>query len=140
MKLKKHKLQILCLFLVTLTIMFQSSCTKDSINGYLDGRWQIMEIEKEGDTEYLKDEQLYYNFYMHVVNLSSYGFLFTDGNMRFENNTLHLDFPYVDTAEGMDRLNLYGIYTNPVTFSVEHLSKNKLILKEGDVTITLRKF
>lgn len=114
-------------------------CTKDSINGDLDGRWQIMEIVPlyEGS---LKDKQLYYNFYLHVCNLSYYGGVLTEGNFVYENNKITLDFPYIQTIIGHEKLSEYGIMSNPVTFEILHLSKNKLILQDGEITITLRKF
>ena len=123
-----------------LIILFLSGCNKKSINGDLDGRWQIMEIERNGVSEYVKDQQLYYNFYLHVCNLSWYGFFYTDGNMKYEDKTLWLQFPYINTPQGIEKLKDYGIYSNPVTFQVELLTKSKLILKEGDLIITLRKF
>lgn len=126
-----------------LTIIFfptLSGCTKDSINGYLDGRWQILDIEKDGIISEVKNLQLYYNFYMHVCSLSEYGYYFTDGNMNYEEKNLYLDFPYADTDAKIEKLKAYGIYSNPVVFKVEHIDKKQLILKEGNITITLRKF
>lgn len=116
------------------------NCTKAPMNGHLDGRWQILEIEENGQVRNVKDDQLYYNFYMHVCALSYYGNYLTEANMRYENDEIWLQFPYVQTPEGYERLKSYGIYSNPVTFNVEYLSRSKLIMKEGDVIITLRKF
>ena len=115
-------------------------CQKEPINGYLDGRWQIMEFEDNGVTENKKDLQLYYNFNLHVCSLSTYGAYFTDGNMRYDGKTLWLDFPYASSPVAIQKLSEYGIYSNPVTFTVESITKEKLILKEGDLLITLRKF
>ena len=123
-----------------LIILLSGGCQKDSINGYLDGRWQILEIDKGEVVENVKNQQLYYNFYMHVCNLSGYGGVFTEANLQYEDNTIFLDFPYIHTPQEFEKLKRYGIYSNPVTFDVEHLSKDKLIIKEGDVVITLRKF
>lgn len=117
-----------------------SGCQKASINGYLDGRWQILEFESGSEIESVKDQQLYYNFYMHVVNLSAYGGDITDGNMLFKDNILWMEFPYINTIDGMEKLGRYGIFSNPVEFEVLTLNKNTLILKEGDLLITLRKF
>ena len=121
-------------------LLGSGSCQKASINGDLDGRWQIMEFEKAGVVENVKNEQLYYNFYMHVCNLSYYGAIFTEANLTYDKSTLTLQFPYINSEEAEQKLKSYGIYSNPVTFHVEHLSKGKLILKEGDLIITLRKF
>lgn len=126
--------------LIILLPIFFVCCTKDSINGYLDGRWQILDIEKNGIIHEVKNQQLYYNFYMHVCSLSGYGYYFTDGNMNYNGETLYLDFPYAKTEANLEKLKQYGIYSNPVIFNVEHIDSKKLIIKEGDITITLRKF
>ena len=136
---KTNNLLFPCIFLF-LMAMSLCSCNKKSINGDLDGRWQIMEIELNGETVNKKDDQLYYNFYLHVCNLSMYGKFFTDGNMEYDGKTLWLQFPYANAEWSIELLKAYGIYTNPVTFTVEYIDRHKLILKEGDEIITLRKF
>ena len=122
------------------TIVTFATCQKASINGDLDGRWQMMQLEIDDEYENVASEQLYYNFYMHVCNLSYYGGVFTEGNMKFENDVLWLQFPYIKTELGIENLKKYGIFSNPVQFRVEYLDNKKLILKEGDIVITLRKF
>lgn len=117
-----------------------SGCQKASINGHLDGRWQIMEVEENGEVSNEKDLQLYYNFNLHVVSLSTYGFYYKDGNFLYEGNSILMDFPYYQNEAGERVLQKFYIYSNPVEFTVEYLSKDKLILKEGDLLITLRKF
>ncbi len=37
-------------------------------------------------------------------------------------------------------LRQYGINTNPVSFTVVRLDKKNLILRDGETTVTLRKF
>ena len=130
------------LFVVILgiTLLF-TGCQKSPINSDLDGRWQIMEMEINGELNNVKDQQLYYNFYLHVCNLSYYGWIVTEANFYYEENTIILDFPYITTDAEMKKLEKYGISSNPVKFDVVYLDKKKLILKEGDnVVITLRKF
>lgn len=128
--------------LLLIFVSFWSGCQKSPINGDLDGKWQILEIEYKNETFPVKDKQLYYNFSLHVCNLSYYGGSFTDGNLTFINNKIYLNFPYILSSEGLSRLNQYGIYSNPVEFKVEFLDKKKLIMKEDDnnIIITLRKF
>lgn len=128
------------LILPLLLVLMLSGCQKASINGDLDGRWQLLEIEKRGVTESIKDQQLYMNFYLHVCSLSYYGGTFTEGNLKYENNKIWMQFPYINTLAGLNKLETYGIYSNPVEFQVEYISKDKMIIKEGDIIITLRKF
>ena len=131
-------------FFITAIIICMTSlagCQKSPINGDLDGRWQIITIETGEDIEEVKDLQLYYNFSLHICNLSYYGGSYTDGIFNYDSNLIHIHFPYITNVVGMSRLSQYGIYSNPVEFKVEYLDKKKLILKEGDnVVITLRKF
>lgn len=136
--MKNNRLNIFSLIILFVTLL--SGCDKASINGDLDGRWQILEISTYNNPENIKDRQLYYNFYLHVCILSYYGGEFTAGNFVYENNRIRLHFPYINSSEGMKLLNRYGIFSNPVTFEILYLSKNKLILQDGEITITLRKF
>ena len=116
------------------------ACQKAPINGDLDGRWQIMEIEKNGETFEVKESQLYYNFSLHVCMLTYYGGQFTDGNMKYDGQTITMDFPYVKTTGQYAILKQYGIYSNPVTFTVEFHGKDRMTLYNSDSTISLRKF
>ena len=116
------------------------SCQKASINGDLDGRWQILEIETTEGIEQVKDKQLYYNFYMHVCNLSYYGGIFAEANFNYENNFIKLSFPHINYSELYYRLNQYGIYSNPVEFKVVYLDKKKLVMENDKSLITCRKF
>ena len=122
-------------------IFFISSCQKAPINGDLDGMWQIMEVDPEPD-EILIPERLYYNFYLHVVQLTYYGGAFTTGNLIYdkEKGIIQIEFPNAPALDSILKLRQYGVYTNPVIFQVEYLDKNKLILKNDEATVTLRKF
>ena len=119
---------------------FFAGCQKSSINGDLDGKWQILEIETEDGVKNIKDDQLYYNFYLHVCNLSYYGGIFTVGNLNYDNNEIRMDFPYINTPTGRDALADYGIYSNPVEFEVFYIDKNRLVMGNDESIITLRKF
>ena len=132
---------LVLLFFISVIIPFMiSGCQKASINGDLDGKWQIMEIETDHEIEDVKDNQLYYNFYMHVCNLSYYGGVFSEAVLSYENNTLRLFFPYIHTDYGVTVLTQYGIYSNPVEFKVVYLDKKKLVMQNDKVIITCRKF
>lgn len=128
----------ICCLILALTIGL-SGCTKAPINGDLDGMWEVMEVSVGEETR-KPDSRIFYNFSLHVCMLTFFGAPFTDGNMVYENNRLSLEFPYVVTPEYMEILEDYGIYSNPVTFTVEFPNKKSLLLKDGEVTVTLRKF
>ena len=133
-------------FHIILSILFATlflvGCQKAPINGDLDGRWQIVTIEKDKESIDVKDEQLYYNFYLHVCNLSFYGGVLTEGNFIYKDSKIYMEFPYINTQEGRAELESYGIYSNPVEFEIVKLDRKTLIIKEEDdnLVITLRKF
>lgn len=137
-----EKYHVYILPLVTIIIMLIcTGCPKQPINGDLDGQWQIMEVTPEAP-EIVTTERLYMCFYLHTVQLSYYGKNpWAAGNiLLYKDKTLSLDFPYETSEESIALLKQYGIYNNPVTFTIEHLDSKKLILRDGDVVVTLRKF
>lgn len=125
--------------IISLIICLLCGCSKDSINGDLDGRWQIMEMSTSPG-ENLKEKQLYFNFYLHVCSLSFYGGYLAEANLTYIDDKITLYFPYFQTPEALEKLNKYGIYSNPVTFHVISLTGKKLVIQDGDILITLRKF
>ena len=115
-----------------------SGCQKAPINGKLDGQWQVMEVFPEPEIEII-NERLYFNFYMHVCQLTYYAGYFMDGNMLYEDDNLYIDFPYSLSYDQKEILKQYGILSNPVNFSVEFQSGNIMILQNEESTIKLRK-
>ncbi|MDE6753108.1 MAG: lipocalin-like domain-containing protein [Muribaculaceae bacterium] len=120
---------------------FAPGCQKAPMNGDLDGMWNIVKVTPEPAEEIIT-QKLYISFYMHVCQLSyPTGGGWMTGNMRYEGNTLSLDFPYAignETAEVM--LRQYGINSNPATFTIESLSKEKMVIRDGETVVELRKF
>ena len=136
----KNTIQTL-LLLLTLTIGL-GGCQKSPINGDLDGQWQIMSLVPEAPEIVLK-ERLYYCFSLHTCQISEYGTgVWTSGNMTYDEKgkTLYIDFPNAKSELSIARLKQYGIYTNPVTFTIDHLDKKSLVMRDGDIVVTLRKF
>ena len=129
------------LSLILLISLLYSGCQKSPINGDLDGQWQVMEVNPE-PSEIIIDKRLYMCFSLHTVQLTYYGNgPWTPGNiLKFDDKHLVLDFPYATAERSIALLRQYGIYNNPVTFDVEMLTSSKLILRDGDVVVTLRKF
>ena len=127
------------IFMAVIVSFLTIGCQKAPINGNLDGFWQVMSVSPQPEDPEI-DLRAYYGFYMHVCSLTFYDFDFMKGNMRFDGDTLWMEFPLVENEWQTRVLRQFGIYTNPVLFNVEYLDKNKMILKDGDVTVTLRKF
>lgn len=115
------------------------SCQKAPMNGKLDGMWQIMEISPNPGTE-IFGQQKYWAFYMHVVDLAYFDGIFATGNMKFDGNTLVADFPYSGFPGNEDKYMEFGVNSNPVVYEVVVLTSGKLVLRNGNTIITMRKF
>ncbi|MDE6096993.1 MAG: lipocalin-like domain-containing protein [Muribaculaceae bacterium] len=117
-----------------------AGCQKSPINGDLDGQWQVMSVDPEPSDKVISD-RIYYCFYLHTCQLSIYDIgIWTAGNMTYDGENLTLDFPNANSSESVSKLKHYGIYTNPVTFNIEYLDNKKLVLRNGETVVTLRKF
>lgn len=116
-----------------------SQCTKTPINGHLDGEWEVMEVTPMPPA-WDRDIRIFYNFQLHVCQLTEYGYPFTEGNLAYTGDKMTLEFPFVNTPAKELQLKQYGIYTNPITFNVSFENKNRMILSNDDVQIVLRKF
>lgn len=139
--MRKVLTTLLILSISILTLVITTGCPKHPINGDLDGQWQVMEVTPEAP-EIVIHERIYYCFSLHTTQLTFYGAgPWASGNiLKYDENQLVLDFPYATSALSKARLKQYGIYSNPVTFTIKYLDKKHLILRDGDVVVTLRKF
>ena len=115
------------------------SCQKAPINGNLDGQWEVMEVYPKPENEVI-DQRLFYNFYLHVCQLTYYGGYFLDGEISYDGESLYINFPAKLNNFQVKGLSQYGISTNPVVFDVEFPDKNSLILSNEEAMVVLRKF
>lgn len=130
---------IIYIALVGIFLILVSGCTKTPINGNLDGEWEVMEVFPS-PPEINLETRYFYNFQLHVCQLTVYGGPFAYGNLSYNGEIMSLDFPYIENESQELMLKQYGIYTNPITFNVEFEGKTRLILSNDDVYIVLRKF
>ncbi|MEY8245035.1 lipocalin-like domain-containing protein [Heminiphilus faecis] len=128
-----NRYTVFAVFLTAIVLM--TGCRKRSINGDLDGQWQIMKITlADGTVE--NPEQYYYCLYLHTVNLTNVKGAMITGNMEYGGNTLTLKFP-TNEASSMLR---WGIDAKETTFEVKHLSHSGMTLHSDYATIEFRKF
>ena len=140
--MKINSKNIFCrVFTGLILILSVVSCQKAPINGDLDGQWQVMEVTPEAP-EIIIPERLYYAFSLQNCQLTYYGGVFTSGILTYNKgeDSFIIDFPHANSQESIATLEQYGIYSNPVVFKIEFLDKQKLILKDGEVRVVLRKF
>lgn len=115
------------------------SCTKTPINGNLDGEWEVVEVTPAPPV-WDEKTRIFYNFQLHVCQLTFYGYPFTNGNLSYNGETITMDFPYIRTPDEKFVLKQYGIFSNPVSFNVYFENKNRLILSNDETTVVLKKF
>lgn len=127
------------LFMTLLMLMLLPSCAKAPINGKLDGLWEVKEITADGETR-KPEERLFWKFQLHVCQLSDINEPFTNGNLSYDCSTVKVDFPYISSPESRERLREWGIYSNPVEFTVSSIDSDRLVLTDGNVTVRLLKF
>lgn len=132
--LKSRIIMIAAVMLMLLT----GSCRKAPINGKLDAQWQVTSIEFADGSPSIGKSRLYFNFYLHVVQLT--GASGITGNMVYSDNKIAMDFPNNVTEDKLKQLTRYGIMRNPVVFEVLKLDGSTLVMKSDETTITCRRF
>ena len=141
-----------CIYLL-LSAVF--SCDKLPMNGDLDGMWQLMFVEKDGEVSDVKSRKRYWSFQLHLTQFSRSGnntyryfahfkhegdslfvydlcfpsenFTDTDDNVMFTESDVHI-------------LNQWGIYSLYNRYKVEKLDSDVMILKNDEMKLRFRKF
>lgn len=136
------------LLMAVLASYMMQSCGKMPINGDLDGKWQVLEVEENGEPLAFPDGKRYYfNFYLHVCQLGEeYGYIGDfSAKMSYSNDLLTLEFPYIKAGKvspsDLNTLRYWGIpATGEVVFSILHLSSSRLEMTSGTTVVRCRKF
>lgn len=136
----KHCFGLKVTFIISciLSVLAFQGCQKTPINGDLDGQWQVVEVSPLPE-ETVVHERLYYNFSLHVCQLTYYDGWFTKAWMEYNGETLSLDFPYIDSQEDLFLLRQYGVPEPQTTFKVKFERSNRLTLTCEQSTVTLVK-
>ncbi len=144
------------IFLLACCIMAtMASCeNKWPKNGDLDGQWQLLTIEHNGETRNVKDSQYYLSFQLDLFQLSIvnnrqryYGYFDRNGNtlvFRQFSDMAENDLATTDnqplTEQQISILQQWGYYKLNESFTIESLSGSDMILKSDSARITYRKF
>ncbi|WP_167761591.1 lipocalin-like domain-containing protein [Barnesiella sp. WM24] len=126
--------KILILLMAAVFALTVSSCRKRSINGDLDGMWQVMSIEY-ADGTVVNPESTYYCLFLHTFNLQRPGNRIA-GNMIYEGDELKLEAPYATASE----LNPWGMNNTVTTFRILRLTSGNMTLESDYAHLELRKF
>lgn len=123
------------------------------MNGVLDGMWQLLEVEHDGQIENVKAKAIYLSFQMHTVQFDSEGqinqyyalFERSGRTLRIykickasENATSEDDNEIIDESE-IGLVEKWGIYHTDETFQVLQLNSDGMILQSSDTKLKFRK-
>lgn len=131
-------------------MLIWSSCTgKSSMNGNLDGNWQLMKIENRTTGETENCHRLYWAIQLWVIELTDKG----DNHFgnyigRFvydkDNNTIRIrDFRLRSDESKQaseDQLSHFGIHSSDATFDVVKANGKELILQSEVAVLYFRSF
>ena len=141
-----------CIYLLLSTVF---SCDKLPMNGDLDGMWQLMFVEKDGEVSDVKSRKRYWSFQLHLTQFSRSGDNTNTyfAHFKHKNDSLHiydLCFPSENFTDSDDNvmfsesdvhiLNHWGIYNLYNKFKVEKLDSDVMILKNDVLKLRFRKF
>ncbi len=149
------------IFLSLIAVLLFSACDKLPENGDLDGMWQLMTVEKTGESaENVKAKKLFYSFQLDLVQFNDatmpYGTPFCYAYFKHKGNTMYfhtLCKPSMNESEKDDNVPFtreeieveqvmapWGIYSLTPRFEVLKLNSNAMILQSDYAILTFRKF
>ncbi|MDE5797219.1 MAG: lipocalin-like domain-containing protein [Muribaculaceae bacterium] len=129
------------LFLTLLTVSIMSvSCQKMPVNGHLDGQWRVSSISFDG-VEVPLDGTVFWNISLHVAQFIRDNDLKATANMIYNHDKSTLYFEVPADRYYPYSLRLCGIYSNPSSFHVDVLTRERLVVSDEEgVIVELYKF
>ncbi|MDD6210593.1 MAG: lipocalin-like domain-containing protein [Bacteroidales bacterium] len=122
-------------YLILTFILFMFSWQKVSHNGNLDGRWQLMTIEKnDGSIE--NPVQIYYSIQLNLINLTHAHGVYLIGYFHHMGDSLHICM----RETNKQTVALFGLNDTLQSFAIEQLTKKRMILRSSSNRLLFRKF
>ena len=132
--------------LILVTTLALSACDKVYINGDLDGMWRLESVVYPDSTA--MPDQIFYSFQRHLVQVSKHDgtelpkrFL---GSLDYRGTTLSMSnfqrFPLEEYPATTEMLKEFHLYSDSTAFNVITLDEERLILENGELIYTLRKW
>lgn len=162
---QKKTINIIYICFLLLLPFIGVSCDKLPEND-LDGMWQLLTIEKDGESSDVKNKKIYWNFRRNILQLNRRSDterlkLYSHNSMG--DSKLHIydfcsdaayekesdDNQWLTSEEDIKKLNVFGIYPEEdisskskygVTFDIAKLNSSTLILSTKKERLTFRKF
>lgn len=127
--------------LIGLVFLFFVGCGKMPINGKLDGRWQLMQVDYHSNGTQVRPAYTYYDFSLHLMQFrktngtdGTFGYI----NGRFQQTRDSLCLQMIRQNKSIARK--FGLNDTIQCFSVETLTKKKMILNSDSARLEFRKF
>lgn len=136
--MKKYIVLLMTAAMLAVTVL--SGCRRATHNGKIDGLWKVVEIETfpdGGTSEVTNPENVFFGVQLELFQIDTPTPRFT-GEMTFGKDR-QLSVRFTDNTES-DELRQFGIYSNPVTFTIETLNSKHLVLSTPSSVITCRRF
>ena len=124
-----------------------TSCQKASINGKLDGMWQLTSIEYKNKPAETPD-QLYYCIQLHMIYLQGSYDCF--GSFSHQGDSIHIIMRECKTWDDNDLkiiracrisdIAVYGMNDTIQSFGIENLGTEKMTLNSSYARLQFRKF
>jgi hypothetical protein len=136
---KKHILY--CLLL----ILLPTSCYKVSMNGKLDGMWQLLEIEKiSGEYTDIKSRQRFYSIQLHLISFRQIGGSQYLGRFVYSGDSLLINDVRIAYSEDRlatkEQLLPFGLSDISERFKVEKITRSEMVLRSDSATLRFRKY
>ncbi len=134
--------KILLLMILSIALI---SCRRTSINGKLDGMWQLMQKEKVGEGSVdTKEDKIYYSVKLDLISIVKSGSDEYLGRFYHSGDSLFLSEFRLQGYNGYlaskEELEAYGLSDVSERFAVETLSSDKMILKSDYSRLYFRKY
>lgn len=141
-------------FVSMLSLALLTACDKLPMNGDLDGQWQLVSEERDGQTTNLLDTRHYISFQLHTAQFSTLAtprcfysrFRHTADTLQFLTictnslNATAADDNVPVSADSIRQLHPWGIYELDPAFRVVTLNDHTLVLQSDSSCLRFRKF
>ena len=128
---------------ILLSFLLITSCAKKPINGDLDGRWQLMTIDRHEDGMITQPQDTYYDITLHLMELKQkkesqdeLGIWGLKARFKHTEDSLHILMINCKQSQ----MPAFGMNDTIQHFAVEELSKKRMTLNSDYARLSFRKF
>lgn len=125
-----------------LLCILATACQKTPVNGHLDGQWRMTAMTQEGQPAQTPSPAVYWEINLHVIQFVDGNELTGSANMAYDSDaaTLAIDMPQYLWDAWKHNLYRCGLRRNPSLWQVKTLTRSRLVLADGNLTLEFEKF